>query len=213
MVALKRSNDPPLWVAFTFESAEKESVKQQLNTQRSQSVRSSQNGRSSEGESASVMQSSLSVTQSSSSISRQSSILIRKEVIHVEGSSCPSASREGTEEADSHCASDTAASDNVATDTVAITKIISSHTAHCAASDTFVYESNTMDGHSADGRVICMGFPSFDLLATYSPNNGSSESSFLRRRVWDRDVEMFFSRAKGRSRYVFFYFLRSAAAH
>lgn len=63
------------------------------------------------------------------------------------------------------------------------------------------YETScVMDGHYADGRLICMGFPSFDLLATYSPNNGSSETSFLRRRVWDKDVLLFLARAKKRGR-------------
>ena len=63
------------------------------------------------------------------------------------------------------------------------------------------YETSCiMDGHYADGRVICMGFPSFDLLATYSPNNGSSETSFLRRRVWDKDILLFLTRAEKRGR-------------
>lgn len=64
-----------------------------------------------------------------------------------------------------------------------------------------VYESSTiMDGHYADGRVICMGFPSFDLLATYSPNNGSSDTSFHRRRLWDKDTHLFVERATKRGR-------------
>lgn len=63
------------------------------------------------------------------------------------------------------------------------------------------YESSTiMDGHYADGRVICMGFPSFDLLATYSPNNGSSETSFHRRRLWDKDTHLFVERSAKRGR-------------
>jgi exonuclease III len=63
------------------------------------------------------------------------------------------------------------------------------------------YETSCiMDGHYADGRLICMGFPSFDLLATYSPNNGSSETSFLRRRLWDKDVLLFLTRAEKRGR-------------
>ena len=63
------------------------------------------------------------------------------------------------------------------------------------------YESSTiMDGHYADGRVICMGFPSFDLLATYSPNNGSSDTSFHRRRLWDKDTHLFVERAAKRGR-------------
>ena len=63
------------------------------------------------------------------------------------------------------------------------------------------YESSTiMDGHYADGRVICMGFPSFDLLATYSPNNGSSDTSFQRRRLWDKDTHLFVERSAKRGR-------------
>lgn len=63
------------------------------------------------------------------------------------------------------------------------------------------YESSTiMDGHYADGRVICMGFPSFDLLTTYSPNNGSSDTSFQRRRLWDKDTHLFVERAAKRGR-------------
>ena len=69
--------------------------------------------------------------------------------------------------------------------------------------DNHDYESSTiMDGHYADGRVICMGFPSFDLLATYSPNNGSSDTSFHRRRLWDKDTHLFVERAAKRGRPV-----------
>ena len=66
-----------------------------------------------------------------------------------------------------------------------------------------IYESsNVIDGHYADGRVICIGLPSFDLLATYAPNNGSTEASFLRRRLWDKDIQLFLSRAAERGRHV-----------
>jgi hypothetical protein len=38
------------------------------------------------------------------------------------------------------------------------------------------------------------------LRKKHSPNNGSSESSVLRRGAWDRDVLLFFSRAAKRGR-------------
>lgn len=82
------------------------------------------------------------------------------------------------------------------------TEVKQSDTCDASASlDNGEYETScVMDGHYADGRLICMGFPSFDLLATYSPNNGSSETSFLRRRLWDKDVTLFLTRAKKRGR-------------
>eukprot|EP00927_Polykrikos_kofoidii_P053792 TRINITY_DN48344_c0_g1_i1.p1 TRINITY_DN48344_c0_g1~~TRINITY_DN48344_c0_g1_i1.p1 ORF type:complete len:403 (-),score=60.71 TRINITY_DN48344_c0_g1_i1:69-1277(-) len=36
-----------------------------------------------------------------------------------------------------------------------------------------------------EGRIILASFESFDLLATYAPNNGNDESSFARRAAWD----------------------------
>ncbi|KAL1522809.1 hypothetical protein AB1Y20_017779 [Prymnesium parvum] len=39
--------------------------------------------------------------------------------------------------------------------------------------------------HHKDGRVIRASFEQFDLLGTYSPNNGTAEESFARRRAWD----------------------------
>jgi exonuclease III len=69
-----------------------------------------------------------------------------------------------------------------------------------SGADSDYESSNIMDGHYADGRVICMGFPSFDLLATYSPNNGSSDTSFQRRRLWDKDTHLFVERAAKRGR-------------
>ena len=39
--------------------------------------------------------------------------------------------------------------------------------------------------HTSEGRVIRCSFADFDLLGTYSPNNGTSETSFERRRKWD----------------------------
>lgn len=43
--------------------------------------------------------------------------------------------------------------------------------------------------HHPEGRVIGCSFPSFDLLGTYSPNNGTTEESFAKRRQWDAAVE------------------------
>jgi len=37
-----------------------------------------------------------------------------------------------------------------------------------------------------EGRIICASFATFDLLATYSPNNGSDPESFARRAAWDK---------------------------
>jgi exonuclease III len=75
---------------------------------------------------------------------------------------------------------------------------VSSITLTAAAYD----DTQNKDGHYADGRVIYMGFTSFDLLATYSPNNGTNESSFERRRRWDAEVKMFLTRAAERERPV-----------
>lgn len=36
-----------------------------------------------------------------------------------------------------------------------------------------------------EGRVIFVSFKTFDLLATYSPNNGNDAAAFERRRAWD----------------------------
>lgn len=83
---------------------------------------------------------------------------------------------------------------------------VSSSEPSCSASptsDASIYESsNVIDGHYSDGRVVCIGLPSFDLLATYAPNNGSTEASFLRRRLWDKDIQLFLSRAAERERHV-----------
>lgn len=40
-----------------------------------------------------------------------------------------------------------------------------------------------------EGRIILVSFASFDLLATYSPNNGSDDTSFSRRSLWDAGVK------------------------
>jgi len=37
-----------------------------------------------------------------------------------------------------------------------------------------------------EGRIILAAFETFDLLATYAPNNGTDHSSFARRAAWDR---------------------------
>eukprot|EP00929_Paragymnodinium_shiwhaense_P115752 TRINITY_DN84821_c0_g1_i1.p1 TRINITY_DN84821_c0_g1~~TRINITY_DN84821_c0_g1_i1.p1 ORF type:complete len:437 (+),score=54.05 TRINITY_DN84821_c0_g1_i1:47-1312(+) len=36
-----------------------------------------------------------------------------------------------------------------------------------------------------EGRIILAAFESFDVLATYAPNNGNDESAFARRAAWD----------------------------
>ncbi len=43
--------------------------------------------------------------------------------------------------------------------------------------------------HHPDGRVIVATFSEFELLGTYSPNNGTHEASFERRRQWDAQTE------------------------
>ena len=135
MVAIKKGNVPPLWIAFTFTNSEKESVMQQKLV--------TENGASS-----SLMQ--------TATVEVITPLSTATETVRVEIKS--------TDAADA-------------------------------------YESSSdMDGHSADGRLICLGYPSFDLLATYAPNNGSSETSFNRRRAWDRDIQLFFSRAARRGR-------------
>jgi len=45
--------------------------------------------------------------------------------------------------------------------------------------------------HHSEGRVILAQFDSFDVLATYSVNNGTSHESFERRRAWDAAVRAF----------------------
>ena len=136
MLALKKGNDLPIWVAFTFINAENESIKH-------------------------------------SSISSSADLATTQVDVGKESTSPTSVEVE--------------------------IAIIGGPHERPAASDE--YEScNDRDGHSADGRFICMGFPSFDLVATYSPNNGSSETSFIRRRLWDKNIKLFFSRAAQRGR-------------
>ena len=135
MLALKKGNDLPIWVAFTFVTAENESIKH------------------------SSISTSADITTTQMVIGKESTVVTSVEV----GSAIIDGSHDKP-----------------------------------AASDE--YESSDRDGHSADGRFICMGFPSFDLVATYSPNNGSSETSFIRRRLWDKNINLFFSRAAKRGR-------------
>jgi exonuclease III len=45
--------------------------------------------------------------------------------------------------------------------------------------------------HDPEGRIILLEFPSFQLLATYSPNNGTSDEYFKRRRDWDASITAF----------------------
>lgn len=53
--------------------------------------------------------------------------------------------------------------------------------------------------HHPEGRVIGCSFPSFDLLGTYSPNNGTTEESFQRRRQWDADMEAYLTSRRAAS--------------
>lgn len=134
MVALKKGNDLPSWVAFTFKSAEVESIKHR-------------------------------------NINMAVNLSTMQTAVGEESTALASTQIPGATISDSRCTSD--------------------------ASNE--YESfGDRDGHSADGRLICMGFPSFDLMATYSPNNGSSETSFVRRRIWDKNIKLFLSRAAQR---------------
>jgi len=48
-----------------------------------------------------------------------------------------------------------------------------------------------------EGRIICASFQSFDLLATYAPNNGNDEAAFARRAAWDSALS---AEVKGRQR-------------
>lgn len=52
------------------------------------------------------------------------------------------------------------------------------------------------DNHYEDGRVIIVQFESFTLLATYSPNNGSKDESFDRRRKYDNEISKFLTQWK-----------------
>mmetsp|Transcript_13109 Transcript_13109/g.36891 ORF Transcript_13109/g.36891 Transcript_13109/m.36891 type:complete len:347 (+) Transcript_13109:660-1700(+) len=45
--------------------------------------------------------------------------------------------------------------------------------------------------HNEEGRVIIAEFGGFDVLCTYSPNNGWQEDSFRRRRQWDQQITEF----------------------
>ncbi|CAE8582691.1 unnamed protein product [Polarella glacialis] len=51
-----------------------------------------------------------------------------------------------------------------------------SHSSHCDPADRLWHP---------EGRVILATFESFDLLATYSPNNGTDAPAFVRRAAWD----------------------------
>jgi len=51
--------------------------------------------------------------------------------------------------------------------------------------------------HHREGRVILASFAQFDVLGTYSPNNGGSEESFARRRLWDAECGALLRRARG----------------
>lgn len=46
--------------------------------------------------------------------------------------------------------------------------------------------------HNAEGRFQFFSFPTMDVIQTYVPNNGMKDGSFLRRRLWDQEMEDFF---------------------
>ncbi|PFH34863.1 exonuclease III APE [Besnoitia besnoiti] len=50
--------------------------------------------------------------------------------------------------------------------------------------------------HDPEGRVILAEFDPFCVLATYSPNNGGTQKSFQRRRLWDERMREFVTRLK-----------------
>lgn len=47
-----------------------------------------------------------------------------------------------------------------------------------------------------DGRLIFASFKTFDLLATYAPNNGTDEASFARRAAWDEALRVELTRRR-----------------
>jgi exonuclease III len=53
--------------------------------------------------------------------------------------------------------------------------------------------------HDPEGRVLLLEFQHWQLLATYTPNNGVSPSSFERRRRWDAALTSFVRRAHERA--------------
>jgi exonuclease III len=53
--------------------------------------------------------------------------------------------------------------------------------------------------HDPEGRLILLEFPSFQILATYSPNNGVTEDYFKRRRDWDAAITAFVRKTHDRA--------------
>jgi len=51
--------------------------------------------------------------------------------------------------------------------------------------------------HQTEGRVILASFERFDLLGTYTPNNGGSEDAHARRRRWDEACAALLQRRGG----------------
>ena len=51
--------------------------------------------------------------------------------------------------------------------------------------------------HQTEGRVILASFERFDLLGTYTPNNGGSEDAHARRRGWDEACAALLQRRGG----------------
>ena len=46
-------------------------------------------------------------------------------------------------------------------------------------------DSEPVNSHHPQGRIIRAEFADFELLGTYTPNNGTTEESFAKRRAWD----------------------------
>ncbi len=55
--------------------------------------------------------------------------------------------------------------------------------------------------HHPDGRIVLASFATFDLLATYAPNNGSTPESFARRGRWDAALQAFLRTPVNNSEY------------
>lgn len=53
--------------------------------------------------------------------------------------------------------------------------------------------------HDDEGRIILLEFATFQLLATYSPNNGTSDDYFKRRRDWDASITAFVAKTHERA--------------
>ena len=63
----------------------------------------------------------------------------------------------------------------------------------------FTLDDDNSAEHDPEGRIVRLEFDTFQLLATYTPNNGTREdaqhASFQRRRDWDAKITSFVARA------------------